>query len=147
MRKQLGLMTLFLTLATIQLIVPWAPSLAVTTTDPERQIADLPVVKKEILDTTRYDEANLDVVIKDNQFVVTIINSKLNEAPSTERNSEASIIVSAITKAIYSRPEFGSIIGIHVDYVTRAPGANHFHTNDGIDFRKDPAGNFVHHIT
>ena len=71
MRKQLVFMTLLLTLATIQVIVPWSPSFAVTTTDPERQIADLPVVKKEILDTTRYDEANLDVMIKDNQFVVT----------------------------------------------------------------------------
>ena len=147
MRRLLMLVALFSTLAFGTLFLPCSTLLAATTTDSERQQRDLPVIKKEILDSTKYGEAALDVIIKDSQFVVTITNSKLNKASARQRETEASIIVSSITKAIYSRPEFGSIIGIHVDYIAKDPASGHVDTIDGIDFRKDPSGNFVHHMT
>jgi hypothetical protein len=147
MRRQWILIALFSILALGAISFPSSPSLAVITTDPERQANDLPVVKKEILNSTQYSDGDIDVVIKNNHFVVTVINSKLNKASSSERESEAATIVSAIEKTIASRPEFGTILGIHINYVAKDSGTNHSNTVDGIDFRKDPAGNFVHHKT
>ena len=151
MRKRPGLliffMTLLLTLVTGQIISPWTSLLAATTTDPERQVRDLPVIKRNIMEATRYGDANVEIVIKDNQFVVTITNSKLNRAPSQQREAEAEKIVSAITDEISSRPEFGIIPGAHINYISQTSGSNHIDMIDGIDFRKDASGNYVHHKT
>lgn len=147
MRRLLVLMMLLSPMAIVATVIPSVRLYTATTTDAERQVGDLPVIKKEILASTRYSEANLDVVIKDNQFVVTVINSKLNEASSSARVSEASAIVAAITKAISNRPEFGVILGVHINYIARVSGSAHTDTIDGIDYRKDSSGNFIHHTS
>ena len=79
------------------------------------------------------------------QFVVTITNSHLTS--QTERENEANRIVATIVRSIAEKPELKGIQAIHIDYVKRDPGSEHTETVDGIDFRRDPDGNFRHHIT
>ncbi len=146
MRRQLVLIAMLL-FQTLGVGLQAVPALAVLTTDPERQVRDLPVIKKSILDATRYEDFNLAVVIKDKQFVVTVINSKLNKATSAEREAEASAIASTIAQETIKRPEFGSIIGIHINYVSGASGASRAKIIDRIDFRKDRAGDYQPHKT
>lgn len=138
-------MTLLSVVVMLATLFPCTTVFALITTDAERQIGDLPVLKKAILASTSYGEADIDLVIKDNQFVVTVINSRLNKASSNARISEASGIVAVITNANSSMPEFGIIMGVHLNYIARVSGSSHSNTIDGIDFRKDPSGNFIHH--
>jgi hypothetical protein len=56
-------------------------------------------------------------------------------------------IVSTIARIIADKPEFQGIQAIHVDYVKREADSGHTQTIDGIDFRRDPQGNFQRHIT
>ncbi len=147
MCRLLVLMTLFSTVAMVGTVFPCTSAFAAITTDVERQIGDLPLVKNEILASTSYRGDDLDLAIKDNQIVVTVINSSLNNASSGARETEASTIVAAITKAISNRPEFGIILGVHINYIARVSGSSHTEMVDGIDYRKDPSGNFIHHTS
>ena len=123
------------------------PSRSATPVDQERAMAVLPAVKRTIVDVTRYAEADLTLKFQANQFFVTVINSALNKSPSLQREGEASKMVTAIVRAIAGKPEFQSVLGIHIDYVARSADGSHTDVVDAIDFRKDPAGRFVHHTT
>lgn len=147
MRGQLALMTLLGAFVTATMVFAWSPLWSATATDIERQTEGIPLVKKGILDATSYAENDVELVMQDSQFTVTVINSGLNKLSSREREMEASKIVSAITQVIANKPEFKSILGVHINYVARTLGSGHTDPVDGIDFRKDPAGNFVHHTT
>ena len=110
-------------------------------------MADLPSVRKAIVDATGYAEKNLELNWQANQFMVTIVNSGLNKATPRQREAEASKIVSAITTAIAGKMQFAKTLGMHIDYISRDTVSGHSDIIDGIDFRKDPTGHFVHHIT
>jgi hypothetical protein len=110
------------------------------------QETSLNEVKKAVLDATGYDGGSVELVSTKIQLVVTIVNSKLIDRPSNEREREAERIASTIAHTVAGKPEFESIQAIHVDYVRRQADG-HTDRIDGIDFRKDPQGNFQHHIT
>jgi hypothetical protein len=109
------------------------------------QSQSLNAVKTEVLAATGYDDNMVELTATKVQFVVTIVNSKLNGGTAMERENEANRIASTIAHSIADEPEFKGIQAIHVDYVKRE-GA-HMDTLDSMDFRKDPDGNFRHHIT
>lgn len=113
----------------------------------QAQATPLDAVKTAVLAATGYDGTTLELAATDVQFVVTIVNSKLNDLSATERENEANRIVATITHNIADRPEFKGIQAIHVDYVRREMGGGHTETIDGLDFRRDQQGNFRHHIT
>jgi hypothetical protein len=104
-------------------------------------------VKEAVLVATGYGGQAVELAATKVQFVITLVNSKLVGRPAAERETEASRIASVIASKIADKPEFEGIQAIHVDYVTRVAGRGHTRTIDGIDFRKDPKGNFQHHIT
>ena len=104
-------------------------------------------VKQAILTATGYDPAAVELTATNVQFVVTVVNSKLVLGPAFKRDSEASRITAAIADVIAGMPEFRGIQAIHIDYVSRKPDGSAGRIIDGIDFRKDPQGNFRHHIT
>ena len=113
----------------------------------QSQEMSLDAVKSAVLATTGYDGQAVDLTATKVQFVVTIVNSKLIDRPAAERENEATRIASTIASIISDKPEFKGIQGIHVDYVKREADSGQTQSIDGIDFRKDPQGNFQHHIT
>jgi hypothetical protein len=113
----------------------------------ERQNASLNEVKNTILAVTGYDPAAVELTATHVQFAVTLVNSKLVAGPASGRESEASRITTAIADVIAEMPEFEGIQAIHIDYVSRKPDGSASRIIDGIDFRKDPQGNFQHHIS
>lgn len=104
-------------------------------------------VKDAVLSATGYNGQAVEVSATNVQFVITLVNSKLLGRSAIERENEASHIASVIARTIADKPEFKGIQAIHVDYVQREPDGGPSRTIDGIDFRKDPQGNFQHHIT
>jgi hypothetical protein len=107
----------------------------------------LNAVKTDVLAATGYDDKTVELTATKVQFVVTIINSTLIGRTAAERENEANRIVATIAHSTADKPEFNSIQAIHVDYVRRDAGNGHTEKVDGIDFRRDPQGNFRHHIT
>ena len=105
----------------------------------------LPEVKKSVLAATGYDNASIELTVGTYMLTVTVINSKLRNPK--ERELEAHKIAATITRAIATRAEYKSIQALHIDYVARAAGEDESHIVDGIDFWKDPQGNFKLHMT
>jgi hypothetical protein len=103
--------------------------------------------QQAILTATGYNPAAVELTATKVQFIVTLVNSKLVNEPASGRESEASRITAAIAGIIAEMPEFKGIQAIHVEYVSREPHGSVSRIIDGIDFRKDPQGNFQHHIT
>lgn len=101
-------------------------------------------VKQAILIATGYDPAAVELTATTVPFIVTLVNSKLVAEPGSGRESEASRITAAIAGIIAEMPEFKGIQAIHVDYVSREPHGSASRIIDGIDFGKDPQGNFQH---
>jgi hypothetical protein len=113
----------------------------------QSQETSLNAVKSGVLAATGYDGGAVELTATKVQFVVTIVNSKLIDRSAAERENEATRIASTIASIIADKSEFKGIQGIHVDYVKREVDGSHTQRIDGIDFRKDPQGNFQHHIT
>ena len=113
----------------------------------QSQEASLNAVMSGVLAATGYDGGAVELTATKVQFVLTIVNSKLIGRSATERENEATRIASTIASIIADKPEFKGIQGIHVDYVKREVDGSRTQRIDGIDFRKDPQGNFQHHIT
>jgi hypothetical protein len=104
-------------------------------------------VKEKILHVTGYSDRNVETAIQADQFMVTVINSRLNKATPRQREGEASKIVDSIARSIAGQSKFARVLGIHINYVERGNDEAHTEIVDGIDFRKNPQGHFVHHTT
>lgn len=100
-----------------------------------------------MLKETGYDRAAVELTATKVQFVLTITNSQLNGRGHSDRDLEATQIVSAIVRAISGKPEFESIQAIHVDYVRREAARGQPELVDGIDFRRGADGTFQRHVT
>ena len=123
------------------------PSRMAASQTPTSRTATLDEVKVAVLATTGYDRKSVEIAATKVQFVVTVVNSPLADQRSADRNMEASRIASAISRTISAKADFKSIQAIHVDYVKRTADGRSTKKVDAIDFRKDPQGNFQHHIT
>jgi hypothetical protein len=123
----------------------WAQGQSVELQPGKQLTAYLPDIKKAVVAATGAESASVELTTTANRIVVTLINSSLMDASSMAREHEASKIASTVAKAIAPQPEFKSIQVIHVDYVKKDGSKSH--TVDSIDFRKDPDGNFRHHIS
>jgi hypothetical protein len=111
-----------------------------------RPSAALDALKQAIIAATGYDAAAVEVKVTPVQLMITLVNSRLIDAPSRVRENEATNIVAAIVKTS-GDAELRRIQAIHVDYVARDADGGNSRTVDAIDFRKTPRGDFQHHIT
>lgn len=113
----------------------------------KQQMRSLPEIQKSVVVTTGYEASAIELTTTVHQLVVTIINSKLVSAQSAARESEASSIVSGITKAVASKPEFRTVSSIRIDYVSRKAKDDQSHLDDSIEFRRGMDGTFQHHVS
>jgi len=124
-----------------------APGLAVAQGQADRPGAAIAQIKQGIIRAVRYADSDLDLTEHSSQFWVRIFNSPLNTRSGIEREAEATSIVAAITEAIAGQAAYSGILGIHLDYVSRAAMGGAIEAVDAIDFRKSQAGTFVLHLS
>src|SRR5271157_1168065 len=97
---------------TLPLLLLCVPSVGSAQDEPamselrKQQMRSFPDIQKTIVAMTGYKTVAVELTTTAYQLVVTVVNSKLVSAQSTARESEASAIVSDISKAIASKPEF-----------------------------------------
>lgn len=122
----------------------WAQPLPTSAaqTDPAMSAA-LPELTKGVVDVVGSENGTVTISAGAYQLVVTVLNSRLRTA--TEREVEAARIAGALSKAIAAKPEFRRLQAYHIDYVTNSGDRDDAHFVDGIDFRKNPDGKFIHH--
>ena len=113
----------------------------------ERQTARLPDIKLAVLKATGYGDAAVTVMLKADQFWITILNSPLNQSSARQREVQATQIASAIAEKLKQDSVFATVLGIHIDYAARPAGNEHTDIVDSIDFRKGSSGTFEHHRT
>ena len=104
-------------------------------------------VRTSIVQAIGASDATVDVKIIGNIFVVSRINTALNQANHSARDSEASLIATIAAKTIADKPEFKNIHTIRVLYVARLKSGRYEKIIDTVDFRKDPSGLFHFHTT
>ncbi len=140
-------MILLGTVAALPPILASVPALRAAPAESERQASALPAIKSSVLKSTGYADTTVTLELRDNQFWVTIENSRLNEGTARQREAQATRIVGAITNKVKGDTTFAGILGIHIDYVARSKDGSHSDILDSIDFRERPDGTFAHHTT
>ena len=123
------------------------PTLDQVPPDAGRLLAALPEIKNAVLAATQYESGSVEVSATSLVIVVTLVSSGQTLGSNADRENEARLIASAITRASANRREFKGISVLHIDYMTREPDGSHSRMIDKFDFRKDPAGSFQHHIS
>jgi hypothetical protein len=143
----------FVSILALPLLLLCVPSIGSAQDEPamselsKQQMISFPDIQKTIVALTGYKPVAVELTTTGHQLVVTLVNSKFVSAQSTERESEASAIVSDVAKAIASKPEFKTVSSIPIDYVSRPARNEHSHLEDSIEFRRGMDGTFRHHVS
>lgn len=111
----------------------------------KQQALVLPKLQQAATAAARHKNTGIEVKSAAHQITVTVANSKLNEAATTERNAEATALATAIEKAIAGRREFAEVLIIHVDYVKKVGSSST--VIQSLDFNKTAGGAFQLHLT
>lgn len=104
-------------------------------------------IRAAIIQATGVPDASLDVKVVGKIFVVSRINSPLNEVNHSSRDGEASHIATVVAKAVGDGTSYKDIHTIRVLYVAALKRGGQQKIIDSIDFRKDPSGVFHFHAT
>lgn len=145
MRKTLAPAIIFAVMAACTSAVVWSADPVTDAAKVERQSASLEALQQAAARAGNYDVANIKVDSKAHQILITVIDSKLNNAAADTREVDASKISSAIASAITDKPEFSQIAVIHVDYVELHDQLEKI--VQGFDFYKGNTGIFSLHNT
>jgi lipopolysaccharide biosynthesis regulator YciM len=121
----------------------WSADTALETEQVKQQSIVLPNIKREVANATGNDAKMFDISSTPHQVTITVVNSKLNDAPRAGREAEASTMASTLARAISEKAPFAQVMVIHVDYVKRT--GNQDKAIQRLDFHKSPAGIFVPH--
>ena len=123
------------------------PAIEQVPPDPGRILAALHEIKNAVLAATQYESGSVEVSATSLVIVVTLVNSGQTLGSNADRESEARSIALAIAGVSAISQVFKGISALHIDYMTRELDGSHARMIDKFDFRKDPAGNFQHHIS
>ncbi len=104
-------------------------------------------IRTSIIQAIDAQDATVDLKIAGGVFMVSRVNSTLNQADHSARDGEASRIASLVAGLIVGKPEFNKIHTIRVQYVGRIKTGGHEKIIDTVDFRRDPSGVFHFHTT
>lgn len=144
-RASLLLLAILLQVGSMTFALPsWSQALPLTSRQIEQGIsASLPGLTKSVIEVVGSENGTVSVTSGTYQLVVTVLNSTLKTP--LEREAEAARIAAVLSKAIAAKPEFKRLQAYHIDYVTNSGDHDDAHFVDGIDFRKNPEGKFLHH--
>ena len=109
------------------------------------QEASIPALQQSAATTAAYEATDIEIKSTAHQITITVVNSKLNAGLPAARSDEASTIIQALEKSIAGKVEFGQVMMMHLDYVSRQGTKSKI--IQGLDFNKSPSGSFVQHTT
>ena len=109
------------------------------------QGAAIPGIQEAVAAAAGYQSSDIEIHSTAHQITLTVVNSKLYDAPPAGRSSEALKMIQALEKSIAGQPEFAQVMMVHVDYLSRHGAESK--TVQGFDFNKAPSGSFVLHTT
>ena len=104
-------------------------------------------IRTSIIQAIGVQEATVELKIAGGIFLISRVNSTLNQANHGARDGEASRIATLVAGTIVGKPEFSKIHTIRVQYVGRMKAGGHEKIIDTVDFRRDPSGVFHFHAT
>lgn len=145
MRNSRSIVGLVATIALVSSVPTFAADVAADAAQVARQAASIPALQQSAATAAGYKAADLEVKATAHQLTITVVNSKLNVGQPAGRSSEAAKIVQALEKSIAGKAEFGQVMMMHVDYVSRQGTESKI--IQGFDFNKSPSGSFVPHTT
>jgi hypothetical protein len=141
-RSIVGLVT---TLALVSAVPALAADLAADALQVATQAASIPALQQSAAAAAGYQATDLEVKSTAHQITVTVVNSKLNAGLPAGRSNEAAKIMQALERSIAGKVEFGQVMVMHLDYVSRQGTESKI--IQGFDFNKAPSGAFVPHLT
>jgi hypothetical protein len=113
-------------------------------------LAELPAIKESVVSATSHPSETLEILAGPAHLRLSISDATLAKADQAARETAATDIVTAMEKAMESRPEFAAIQEISVAIVHPAEAgepARDFHIEDVVQFRKGPNQRFIPHIS
>jgi hypothetical protein len=118
-----------------------------TTVTAQTANSALQSIRTAIIQATGVEDATLDLKTKGGIFIVSRINSTMNQTSHSIRDNEASRIATVVGKSVAENAAYRNIHTIRVLYVvTLKPGGSE-KIIDTIDFRRDQSGVFHFHAT
>ena len=109
--------------------------------------SSLQSIRTAIIQATGVPNASLDLKVKGNIFIVSRINSTMNQTNHSARDGEASHIATVVAKSIADSAAYKNIHTIRVMYVATLKPGNSEKVVDTIEFRRDTSGIFHFHAT
>ncbi len=122
-----------------------AADLAADAAQVAAQASSISALKQSAATAAGYKTTDLELKSTAHQITITVVNSKLNAGLSAVRSNEAAKILQALEKSIAGKVEFGQVMVMHLDYVSRQGTESKI--IQGFDFNKSPTGSFVPHKT
>lgn len=92
-------------------------------------------------------DKTVEIVVEDHVFKVLRVNSNMTKSNHQGVNNEATTIASIVSKNIKNKLEYADILAIRVEYVKRSGTPSKNKIVDSVNFRKNPNGVFVLHVT
>ncbi len=136
--------SLWVTVAMLASSAPaWSADTALEIEQVKQQTIAVPSIQREVAKATGNDAKMIDIATTPHKVTITVINSKLNDAKDTDREAEASTIVSTFARAVSGKAPFAQVVVVHVNYVKRTGTQDK--AIQQLDFNKSPAGIFVPH--
>ncbi len=145
MKNIRSLVSLVATMALVSSAPAVAADAAADAAQVSTQAAAIPALQQSAATAAGYRASDLEVKSTAHQITITIVNSKLNAGVPAGRSNEASKIAQALEKSIAAKAEFGQVMIMHLDYVSRQGSKSK--VIQGFDFNKSPSGTFVPHKT
>ncbi len=133
------------TMAWVSSVPAFAADAAADVAQVATQAASIPALRQSAAAAAGYKATDLEIKSTAHQITITVFNSKLNAGLPAGRSNEASKIIQALEKSISGKLEFGQVMMMHLDYVSRQGGK--LKIIQGFDFNKSPSGPFVPHAT
>ena len=145
MKNFRSIVRLVATVALVGSVPALAADVAADAAQVATQAASIPALKQSAATAAGYKATDLEVKSTAHQITITVVNSKLNAGLPTGRSNEAAKIMQALEKSIAGKVEFGQVMMMHLDYVSRQGTESKI--IQGFDFNKSPSGSFVLHTT
>ena len=128
-------------------LLVWSTSSSQSVVRAQTVDSSLQSIRAAIIQATGVPDSSLDLKIAGKIFVVSRINSALNQTNHSTRDGEASRIATVVAKTIGDGAAYKDIHTIRVLYVATLKPDGQQKIIDTIDFRKDPSGVFHFHTT
>ncbi len=133
------------TMALISSVPAFAAGAAADVAQVATQAASIPAVQQSTATAAGYEAADLEIKSTAHQITINVVNSKLNVGQADDRRNEASKIIQALEKSIAGKVEFGQVMMMHLNYMSRQGTKSKIIQR--FDFNKSPSGSFVPHTT